>query len=95
MREVNNYSYQATAGANKVIKASAATLVGIIIGKDVGSSVIEISDHVSDGDGAVKVYLEGSTLMTSTGGYVPINARFGAGICADLTNQTNVTFIYN
>lgn len=89
-----SYSYQASAGDNKVIKASAGFLYGVIIGKDVASSIIEISDHASDGDGAVKIHLEGSTLMTSTKGYVPVNASFATGICADLDNQTHVTFIY-
>lgn len=89
-----NYSYVAAAGADNVIKASAGFLYGIIIGKDVASSVIEVSDSATDGDGNVKIYLEGSTLMTSTGGYVPVNAAFTNGITADLTNQTNVTFIY-
>lgn len=89
-----NYSYFATAGADKVIKASPGFLYGIIIGKDVASSIIEVSDHASDGDGNVKIYLEGDTLMTSCGGYVPVNADFPTGISADLTNQTNVTFVY-
>lgn len=88
------YSYQATAGDNKVILAAPGFLYGIIIGKDVASAVIEVSDHASDGDGAIRVYLEGSTLMTSTGGYLPVNASFNTGISADLVNQTNVTFIY-
>lgn len=88
------YFYQATAAANVVVKASAGFLYGIIIGKDVASSVVEVSDSVSDGDGNVQIYLEGSTLLTSTNGYVPVNAVFANGITADLTNQTNVTFIY-
>lgn len=88
------YKYQATAAANVVVKASAGFLYGIIIGKDVTNGIIEVSDHASDGDGNVQIYLEGSTLMTSTGGYIPVNASFAAGITADLTLQTNVTFIY-
>ena len=94
-REANySYAYQAAAAANVVVKASAGYLKGIIIGTDVGSAVIEISDHASDGDGAVKIYLAGSTLLTSTGGYLPVNAYFATGITADITNQTHVTFIY-
>lgn len=88
------YSYQATAGDNKVILAAPGFLYGIIIGKDVASSIIEVSDHASDGDGNVKIHLESSTLMTATKGYLPVNASFNTGICADLDNQTNVTFIY-
>lgn len=83
-------SYQATAGANKVIKASAGFLHSIIVGKSVAGSVIEVSDHASDGDGNVKIYLEGDALL----GVYPVNADFGAGISADITNATNVTFIY-
>lgn len=89
-----NYSYVAAAGPDNVVKASGGFLYGILIGKDVANAVIEVSDSATDGDGNVKVYLEGSTLMTSTSGYVPVNAAFTNGITADLTNQTNVTFIY-
>jgi hypothetical protein len=88
------YHYQAAAAADVVVKATPGFLHGIIIGADVGSAVIEISDHASDGDGAVKIYLAGSTLMTSCGGFVPVNAAFTAGISADITNQTHVTFIF-
>lgn len=86
--------YFAAAGANNVIATGAAILEKIIIGKDVASSVIEVSDSPDDGDADVKVYLEGSTLMTSCGGEVIVNATFQNGICADLTNQTNVTFVW-
>jgi len=87
------YVYQAAASANVVVSATPAILVGMIIGADVGSAVIEVSDHASDGDGNVKIELIGSTLMTSCGGYVPVGAYFATGIAADLTNQTDVTFI--
>lgn len=94
MDKVGTYKYVASAGANNVVCATTALLLGIIIGADVGSSVIEVSDHASDGDGNVQIYLAGDTLLTSTGGYVPVNAVFNAGICADIANQTNVTFVY-
>lgn len=87
------YVYQAAAAANVVVSATPAILVGMIIGADVGSAVIEVSDHASDGDGAVKIELTGDTLMTSTGGYVPVGAYFGTGIASDMTNQTDVTFV--
>lgn len=87
-------SYQAAAGANKVIKAKPGYLKGIIIGTDVGNAVIEVSDHASDGDGNVKIYLADDNLHTTTGGYVPVNAYFATGICCDITNQTHCTFIY-
>lgn len=87
-------SYQASAGANLVVSATPAYLYGILIGKDVATSTIEVSDHASDGDGNVKVFLTGDALMTSCGGYVPVNAYFGTGIAVDQTNQTNVTYLY-
>lgn len=82
--------YQATAAANVVVKGSPGYLEGIIIGDDVASAVIEVSDHASDGDGNVKIYLAGSTLS----GYIPVKAEFSNGITADITSQTHVTFIY-
>lgn len=87
-------TYQAAAAANVVVTTKPAFLHAIIIGADVGSAMVEISDHASDGDGNVKVYLAGSTLLAMTGGTVIIDALFPAGICADLTNQTHVTFIW-
>lgn len=84
-------SYQAAAGANKVIKASAGKLKAIIVGKAVNSGVIEVSDHASDGDGNVKIYLEGNTLGPAV---YEIDAVFSIGICVDQTTQTNVAYIY-
>lgn len=82
--------YQAAAAANVVVCADEALLIGYIVGTDVGSSVIEISDSATDGDGNVKIYQAGDTLS----GYYEVNAVFKNGITADLTNQTHVTFIY-
>lgn len=87
--------YQAAAGNNVVVSSKPAVLHGIIIGADVSSSVIEISDHASDGDGNIKIKLTGATLMTANGGYVKVEAIFNAGICADITNQTDITFIWS
>lgn len=87
--------YLVSAGADQVITAQRAFLHRIIIGKDVASSIIEVSDHASDGDGNVQIYLAGSTLLTSSGGVIEVGAEFNTGICVDLTNQTNVTFIYS
>jgi hypothetical protein len=94
MKDNYQITYQAAAGANVVVSATPAHLHKIIIGADVSTSTIEISDSATDGDGNVKVLLTGSTLMTATGGEVMVNAKFAAGITADLTNQTNVTFIW-
>ena len=82
-------TYQAIAAANVVIRAQPGFLHAIIVGKDVAGGIIEVSDHASDGDGNVKVYLEDPTV-----GVYPVNALFDVGICADLTLQTNVTFIW-
>ncbi len=86
--------YQAAAAANVVVSNGPAFLFGIIIGTDVGSAVIEVSNHASDGDGNVEIYLADDTLHTTTGGYLPVNAYFSTGICVDQTNQTHCTYIY-
>ncbi len=82
--------YQAAADTDVVVKGSPGFLKGIIVGTDVGSSVIEVSDHASDGDGDVKIYLAGDKLS----GYYPVNLEFKTGIAADITLQTHITFIY-
>ena len=86
--------YQAAAAANVVVKNKSGWLIGIIIGADVGSSVIEVSNHASDGDGNVEVYVAGSTLLTTLHGYLPVNSYFSTGICVDQTNQTYCTYLY-
>ncbi len=83
-------TYHAAAGANKVVSTGPAILKRIIVGEDVGSSKIEVSNSPDDGDGNVQVYLEGATLL----GVYEIDAIFNKGICADLTNQTNVSFVW-
>jgi hypothetical protein len=83
-------TYVAAAGTDEVISSSAAYLERIIVGKDVGSSVIEISNSSDDGDGNVKIHLAGSELS----GVYEIGAEFNKGICADITNQTNVSFVW-
>lgn len=92
--EPGTYKYQAAAAADVVVCARKARLLRIIIGKDVANGQVEVSDHASDGDGNVQINLEGSTLMTANGGALEVDAIFNNGICADLTNQTNVTFVF-
>ena len=92
MRDGSIY-YTATTGTNKVVTAKPALLQRIIIGTDVGSSVVEVSDHASDGNGNVKIYLADSNLGTKYG-VIEVNAVFQNGICMDLTNQTYVTVVY-
>lgn len=82
-------TYHAAAGANKVIKAEPGLLHSIIVGKDVAGGIIEVSDHATDGDGAIRIYLEDPTVGT----YL-VNAKFAVGITADITTQTNVTFVW-
>jgi len=91
-REANySYAYQDTAAANVVVKASAGYLKGIVIGtaSSTATDIIEISDHASDGDGAVKLYLADWPVGT-----YEFNLYFATGISSDITAATNVTFIY-
>ena len=100
----NKYYYQAAAAANVVVSARPAFLVGIILGGlPIADAIIEVSDSIDDGDGAVKIYAIGGdgtdalleqTLVDKFSGYIPVNAEFTTGIAADITNQTHVTFIY-
>lgn len=94
MVDDNNMKYQAAAAANVVVATGKAILHRIIFGADVSSSVVEISDSLSDGDGNVKIYIAGDTLATSIGS-LEVGAVFPNGICADLTNQTQVTFVWS
>ena len=89
-----NYNYIASAGTNNVVATGKAILHRIIIGKDVASAVVKVSDSPTSGSAAVKIQLTGSTLMTATGGFVDVQAVFNTGITLDLTNQTDVTVIW-
>lgn len=90
MSERNNVvTYIASAGVNNVVFDGPAILDKIIVGKDVAGGVVEVSDHDSDGDGNVKVYLEDPTV-----GEYSVGAKFDHGITADLTTQTNVSFVW-
>ena len=92
---LGKYKYQGAAAADVVVSTKPAILHRILVGADVGSAVIEVSDHISDGDGNVKIKYTGSTLMTATGGVIEVGAIFRDGITADLTNQTDVTFVHS
>jgi hypothetical protein len=95
MNQTTFHKYQAGAAANVVVATGKAILHRIIIGADVASGVVEVSDSPSDGDIDVRVMLSGSTLMTSTGGCVEVGTVFNTGICVDMTNQTQCTFIWS
>lgn len=94
MTKQANITHLASAGANQVVASSKAILHRVIIGADVASGQVEVSDNASDGDGNVIIHLTGSTLMTATGGCVEVGALFENGITLDLTNQTDVTVIW-
>ena len=94
MTKAYNKTYHAAAAANVIVATGKAILHGIIIGKDVASSTIEVSDSALDGDGNVKIFLDGSALMTAVGGYLEVGAVFDNGITADIVNQAQVTFIW-
>ena len=83
-------TYQAAAAANVVVKAAPGFLHEIIVGGDVSGGTIEVSDHVSDGDGNIVIKL----IDPAVGVYL-VDAMFTAGITADITGaQTNVTFVW-
>jgi len=85
----------ASAGANQVVTTKPAILHRLIIGADVASGDVEVSDHISLGNGDVVLQLTGSTLMTANGGGIEVNAHFHKGITLNLTNQTKVTVIWS
>lgn len=86
--------YQAAAASNVVVRTGPCVLVGIYIGADVATSTIQVSDSATSGSADVKLKMTGSTLMTANGGFIPCCIEFLKGITADITNQTNVTFIF-
>lgn len=90
IQNIGTKKYYASAGANNIVCKVPAILHRIIVGKDVTSGVIEVSDHASDGDGNVQIELGGDTMQ----GVYEIGTHFDVGITADLTNQTDVTFVY-
>ena len=88
-------TYRAAVGANVVIKASAGFLHAIILGKWVTGGTVEVSNHASDGDGAVKVFLQsGATDESGFPKTIIVDAEFDTGITADLIGTTNVSFIW-
>lgn len=94
MFKTHKLTYQAAAAANVVVSTGKCILHRIIIGADVANAVVEVSDSPSDGDGNVVIQLNGSTLMTATGGVVEVGALFKNGIAVDLTNQTQISFVW-
>lgn len=87
-------TYRATAGSNIVVTTGKAVLHRILIGKDVATSTVDVSDSPTSASADIRVHAEGSALMTANGGCIEVGAVFATGITATLTNQTNVTFIW-
>jgi hypothetical protein len=89
-------SYTATATANVVVKNKPGFLHAIIIGEWVTGGTIEVSDHASDGNGNVKIFLKaGATDASGFPKTVIVDAEFKVGICSDIgASQTKVTFIF-
>lgn len=82
-------TYQAAAAANIVVSATPAFLHSIIVGVVTANGIIEVSDHASDGDGNVKIFIDDATVGT-----ILVDAAFDVGICADITLQAHVTFVW-
>lgn len=91
--ETYQHTYVAAGGANEIIATGPAILKRVIFGADVGSSVVEISDSTSDGDGNIKFKFSSSTLMDDLGS-VEIGTNFVNGITCDIVNQTDITFVW-
>lgn len=91
----NEIKYQAAAATNVVVSKRKAILERILIGKDVASAVLEVSDSADNGNGNVIIKITSSTMLADTGGIIEVGAIFRNGITADLTNQTDVTFIWS
>ena len=88
-QEAYESTYQAAAAANVIVKAEPGLLHAIIVGKDVAGGIIEVSDHATDGDGNVVLYIEDAAV-----GVHQVDMTFDVGIAVDMTTQTNVTFIW-
>ncbi len=96
--QYGTYKYFASAGDNQVVTTGKAILHSIHFGADVASGDVEISDHPSDGDGAIVAQFTGSTLMTATGGAVkfgPNGMHMHKGITIDSVNQTKILVVWS
>lgn len=88
-------AYQAAADTDVLVKGEPGFLHSIILGTWVDDGVLEVSDHASDGDGNVVIKLTtNATDDTNFPLVIPVNGVFSVGIAADITNLTDVTFVY-
>lgn len=94
MYKAHNIKYQAAPAANVVVATGKAILHRILVGADVATSTIQVANDPADGQTDVKALFTGSTLMTANGGCIEVGAIFEKGISADITNQTNVSFVW-
>jgi hypothetical protein len=85
--------YQATPANDVVVSAGPSYLEGIIFGANNAGAQVQISDHVSSGGANVVLQINGDTLLTAAGGYMPVNAHFSSGIVCNIVNQTQLTFV--
>ena len=89
-----NITYLDSEGDDQVISSLNCILHAILIGKDVASSVIEISDSKTDGDGNIIDVAEGNALMTANGGERVYDVECKKGLTLNLTSQTNVAVLW-
>lgn len=76
-------------GTDLVVMTGKCVLHRIIVGKDVATSVIAVSDSATSGSADIKVRLTGSTLK----GVYECRTEFTNGITVTQTNQTDVTYV--
>jgi len=90
-----NIAYQAAASANVVVKATPGFLHAIVVGAWIANGTIEVSDHASDGDGNVKIFItEAATNIDGFPKTFIVDANFAVGICVDQTTAIQVSYIY-
>lgn len=97
MKVEHQYSitYQAAAADDVVVKAAAGFLHAIILGKWVTGGTLEVSDHATTGDANIVIKLTaGATDESGFPKTVLVDGVFAAGITADQTGLTDVTFIW-
>lgn len=76
-------------GNNQVVMTGKCVLLRIIVGTDVGSSVIAVGDSATTTTDDIRLRLTSSTLK----GVYECNMQFEKGITVSQTNQTDVTYV--
>jgi hypothetical protein len=88
-QESYKMKYQAGAAANVIVSATPAFLHSIIVGEVQAGGIIEVSNHATDGDGAVVLYIDDAPVGT-----ILVDTIFDVGIAVDMTTQTHCTFVW-